>query len=171
MIHSRNKSQIILSFAILVLSTILSIRSFAMNEEVPSKIVVKLTYTGPQNKTVPSLIFKEANYEDPIQKFRALNLYYPNDEEMSQIFSVSHKAMKKIEAAILRKMIEIGIAKENPILTIVMLYIDTDEYKQMILSKPEAIEIMSCIHDAISFEKDTNEAIDIWLSRTDLKRN
>lgn len=169
MIRSRNKSRMILCLAVFVLSIVLSIKSLAMNEEVLSKIVVKLTYTGPQNKTVPSLIFKEANHEVPIQKFKALNLYYSNDEDMSQIFSVSHKTMGKIEAAILGKMVGSNTTKENPILTVVMLYIDTYKYKQMILSKSEAKEIMSCIHDAISYEKDTNEALAIWLSRTDLK--
>ena len=166
MTHSKNNPWVILGLVILTLA----LGSLAMAQESWFPMVVKLTYTGPQNKIIPSLIIKEADYEVPIQKFSDLGRHYPNDENLSQTFSVSHKTMTKIRVAISEKMIEKKITQENPVLTIVMLHINSDEYKQMILSKSEAVEVMSRIHDAVSSEENTSKALEIWLVRTDLKQ-
>ena len=166
MTHLKNNKLAILCWAILTLS----IGNSAMTQESLFPMVVKLTYTGPQNKIIPSLIIKEAGYEFPIKKFSELNLNYPNDEDLSQTFSVSHKTMEKIGAAISEKMIEKKIAEENPVLTIIVLHIDSDKYKRIILSKSEAVETMSRIHDVVSGEANMSKALEIWLVRTDLKK-
>ena len=141
-----------------------------MAEEVVATIVVKLTYTGPQNKTIPSLLFIKSGCEVPVQEFKDLNLYYSNDEVLSQTFSVSQEIMKQIETVILTESLDDQAEEENQVLTVVMLYVGLDKYQQINLSRQRAGQVMARIYDSTAGEKDINEALDIWLSRTDLNR-
>lgn len=151
----------------LALATIFG--SSAMNQESVSKSVVKLTYWGPQNKTVPSLIIKPPGVEVPIQKFKDLNLYFANDEALSETLSVGWPAMTQLESLLTEVIADANDPGVDPLLTLVMLNIDSAQYGRVNMSKSKAIEIMARIHQAISDETEAREALEIWLTRTDLK--
>jgi hypothetical protein len=146
------------------------IGSYAMNQESMSKTVVKVTYWGPQNKTVPSLIIKPKGIEVPIQKFKDLNLYFANDDALSQTLSVDGQTMTKLEKLLTDVIAETNDPGVDPVLTLVMLNIGSDANGRANLSKSRAIEIMARIHQMIADETEARQALEIWLTRTDLKR-
>ncbi len=172
MIYLIRKNRVILYFTVFILLS-LPIKSFTMSKAISPKTIVKLTYTGPQNKVIPSVIFKEPSFSNPIEKFKQLDLYFPRDEFVNKIFSIKHKKIGRIENIIIEKIIKDNKKekKEESILTIVLVYVETDEYKKISLSKTEAINIVSKIKDIISYKEDINKEFNIWINRTDLKNS
>ncbi len=75
----------ICSKLLIVITLFLGMACQTMNGETrmsAKETVVKLTYFGPQNKTVASLVFSVKGMITPVEKFKALHVFYGNDETL-----------------------------------------------------------------------------------------
>lgn len=132
-----------------------------------TETVVKLTYFGPQNKTVASLLFSVAGMNIPIDTFKALDVFYGNDETLITIAYVNVDTLSHIIEVSKQFATDEARGETSPIeLRVAIVNVNTNELQHLELDRSTASEFYQNLHAVLPQDSDVWEAVRIWGSRT-----
>jgi len=165
------KLKIIKNLIYIVLFSLLSIKvSYSMNlfdSMDLENTVVKLSYFGPQNKPVDTLLFSVHKTEAPILKLKENQVFYDNDAFVILNLQVSNQALSKMINSVLRQKIEMSDQYE---LSVVVYDVKNNKIFERKFDRTQSVNLYKNIVESIDGPKETLDQISIWGSRTGFKK-
>jgi hypothetical protein len=151
-------------FTLLINMKICFSMSLATNTNLDNTIV-KLSYLGPQNKPVDTLLFSTKKTIAPIDKFKDHNVFYDNDAILVLNLIISEKELSDI-IDIVNHLEDTKNPSGNYELSVVVFNAKIDKIDERKLDRAKSQVFYQDILGAIKENKNILDQFKIWGTRT-----
>jgi hypothetical protein len=126
--------------------------------------VIKISYLGPQDKPIASLLFQSSDTDEAISIFRELNVLYDNDE-----FGIQRQQVSEMQMNMLINASKSYANKKNQILAkpqiaVVVLNLKTRGLLAYQLEKKPAVSLIKEFRQILP----SNNDLSVWIHRSRL---